>query len=164
MGLLITGLVLFLGVHSVRIVADDWRTAQIAKSGEKRWKLVYTAISLVGFAVIVFGYAQARQATLLLYTPPVWMRHVAALLTLLSFILIAAAVRQGHAHQGARRPSDDSRRQGVGRFAHLLANGTLADVVLFGAFLAWAVLDFIASRRRDAQAASCIRSVRHRAT
>lgn len=148
MQLLITGLVLFLGVHSVRIVADDWRTAQIAKSGEKRWKLVYTAISLVGFALIVFGYAQARQATLLLYTPPVWMRHVAALLTLLSFVLIAAAYVKGTRIK-ARVGHPMILGVKVWAFAHLLANGTLADVVLFGAFLAWAVLDFIASRRRD---------------
>jgi uncharacterized membrane protein len=145
---LIVGLVLFLAPHSVRIVADDWRAARIASMGERRWKLAYTVVSLAGFALIVWGYGQARMAPVVLYAPPVWTKHAAALLTLPAFILIAAAYVKGTRIK-ARVGHPMILGVKVWAFAHLIANGTLADVVLFGAFLAWAVLDYIASRRRD---------------
>lgn len=148
MTILILGLVLFLGIHSVRIVADDWRTARIEKTGERPWKLAVTILSLIGFALIVFGYGQARQATTLLFSPPVWTRHVAALLILVAFVLIAAAYVKGTRIK-ARVGHPMILGVKVWALAHLMANGTLADVVLFGSFLAWAVLDYIASRRRD---------------
>ena len=148
MTVLVLGLVLFLGIHSVRIVADDWRSARIAKSGERTWKLAFTIVSLIGFALIVYGYALARQATPLLYSPPAWTRHVAALLVLPAFILIAAAYVKGTRIK-ARVGHPMIVGVKVWAFAHLLSNGTLADVVLFGSFLVWAVLDYIASRRRD---------------
>jgi uncharacterized membrane protein len=151
MPLLVLGLVLFLGIHSVRIVADDWRTARIAKSGERSWKLVFTIVALLGFALIVLGYGQARQATPLLYSPPAWTKHIASLLTLLSFILIAAAYVKGTRIK-ARVGHPMILGVKVWAFSHLIANGTLADVVLFGSFLVWAVLDYIASRRRDREA------------
>jgi len=148
MTLLVAGLVLFLGVHSVRIFADEWRSARIASMGERKWKLVYTALSLAGFVLVVYGYAQARKVTPLLYDPPQWARHVAAALVLIAFVLIAAAYVRGTRIK-ARVGHPMVLGVKVWAFAHLLANGTLADVVLFGAFLAWAVLDYIASRRRD---------------
>ena len=148
MTMLVVGLVLFLGVHSVRIVADDWRTARIASMGEGRWKLAYAIVSLIGFVLIVYGYGQARQATTLLYAPPGWMRHVAALLTLPAFVLVAAAYVKGTRIK-ARVGHPMILGVKLWAFAHLLANGTVADVVLFGAFLVWAVLDFAAARRRD---------------
>jgi uncharacterized membrane protein len=146
--LLVVGLLVFLGVHSVRIFADDWRSARIAALGERKWKLAYTVLSLAGFVLIVYGYAQARQATPLLYDPPLWARHAAAALTLIAFVLIAAAYVRG-THIKARVGHPMVLGVKVWALAHLLANGTLADVVLFGSFLAWAVLDYIASRRRD---------------
>ena len=91
MAVLIAGLMLFLGVHSVRIFADDWRSAQIARMGPKAWKGAYTVASLIGFALIIWGYGLARQTPIVLYTTPTWARHLAALLTLASFILITAA-------------------------------------------------------------------------
>lgn len=148
MSILILGLVLFLGIHSVRIVADDWRTARIAKTGPGPWKLTFTVISLIGLALIVYGYGHARQATPLLYSPAPWMKPVAVALTLPAFILIAAAYVKGtriKAYVG--HPMILGVK--VWAIAHLLANGTLADVILFGAFLLWAVLDYSASRRRD---------------
>jgi uncharacterized membrane protein len=148
MTLLILGLVLFLGVHSVRIFADDWRTARIAKSGERPWKLVYTILSIAGFLLIIYGYGIARQATPLLYTPPVWLKHVGSLLTLPAFILIVAAYVKGTRIK-ARVGHPMILGVKIWAVAHLIANGTLADVVLFGSFLVWAVLDYIASRRRD---------------
>lgn len=148
MTLLILGLIVFLGIHSVRIAGDDWRTQRIAAWGEKRWKLVYTIAALIGFVLIVVGYGQARQATTLLYSPPVPLRHVASLLVLPAFILIAAAYVKGTRIK-ARVGHPMVLGVKVWAVAHLLANGTAADVVLFGSFLVWAVLDFIAARRRD---------------
>ena len=148
MTLLVLGLAVFLGVHSVRIAADDWRSARIAAMGEARWKLAYSVIALVGLVLIVYGYGQSRQATALLYAPPIWMRHVAALLTLPAFILIAAAYVNGTRIK-ARVGHPMILGVKLWAVAHLLANGTAADVVLFGAFLVWAVLDYVAARRRD---------------
>ena len=148
MTLLIAGLVVFLGAHSVRIVADPWRTRTIARVGEGPWKGVYSLVSLAGFALIVWGYGMARGTPVVLWTPPVWTRHLAALLTLPAFVLVTAAYVPGNRLKAAvGHPMIAGVK--VWAFAHLVANGMLADVVLFGAFVAWAVVDFAASRRRD---------------
>jgi uncharacterized membrane protein len=148
MTLLMLGLVLFLGVHSTRIVADGWRTATIARIGEKPWKGIYSLLSIAGFVLLVIGYGAARQSPVVLYAPPVWTRHLAALLTIPAFVLLAAAYVPGNA---IKRAIGHPMMAGVKvwALAHLLANGTLADVLLFGTFLAWAVLGFVAARRRD---------------
>ena len=148
MNLLILGLVIFLGVHSLRIFAAPWRDATRARLGEGAWKGLYSLVSLAGFVAICWGYGLARQAPVTLWVPPLGMRHAASLLTLGSFILLAAAyvprnvfkARWGHPMLLATK---------LWALAHLLANGTLADVLLFGGFLAWAVMLFIVSRRND---------------
>ena len=148
MALLVLGLVLFLGVHSTRIFADGWRTATIARIGEKPWKGVYTLLSIAAFVVLVWGYMRARQNPVLLWTPPVGMRHVAALLMVIAFILfVAAYVPRNWFKAKLHHPQFLSVK--VWAFAHLLANGMLVDVLLFGGFLVWAVLGFTAARRRD---------------
>jgi uncharacterized membrane protein len=148
MTLLIIGLAVFLGVHSTRIVADGWRTATLARIGEKPWKAIYSLLSIAGFVLIVIGYSAARQSPVVLYTPPVWTRHVAALLTLPAFVLLVAAYVQRNAFKRAiGHPMVAGVK--IWALAHLLANGTLADVLLFGGFLLWAVLSFTAARRRD---------------
>lgn len=150
MTMLIAGLFLFLGVHSVRIFAEDWRQRQLARSGVAAWKIVYSLLSLAGFVLIVWGYAQARAdpSGITLWNPPLWTRHVASLLTLPAFVLIAAAYVPG-----TRIKAAIGHPMIVGvklwALAHLLANGRLADLALFGAFLAWAVFDFRAARARD---------------
>lgn len=148
MTLLLLGLVLFLGVHSTRIVAEGWRTATIARVGEKPWKAIYSLLSIAGFVLLVIGYGAARQSPVVLFAPPVWTRHLAALLTIPAFVLLVAAYVPGNA---IKRMIGHPMVAGVKvwALAHLLANGTLADVLLFGTFLAWAVLGFIAARRRD---------------
>jgi len=88
---LILGLLIFLGVHSVRIVADDWRTRNLTRLGALPWKAWYSVASLVGFALIVWGFGLARQLPLQLWQPPLAMRHLASVLTLISFVLLAAA-------------------------------------------------------------------------
>ena len=148
MTLLIAGLVVFLGTHSVRIVAEPWRARMVARLGEPRWKGLYTLVSLAGFALVVYGYGLARGAPIVVWSPPLWTRHLAALLTLPAFVLVAAAYVPGTRIKSAvGHPMVAGVK--VWAFAHLLANGNLADVVLFGAFLGWAIADFVAARRRD---------------
>lgn len=148
MTVLILGLIIFLGAHSTRIVADGWRTAQLKRLGEGAWKGIYSLISLAGFGLIVWGFSLARQQPVVLWTPPIAMRHVAALLTLIAFILFAAAyVPRNGIKSRVHHPMVLSVK--VWAFAHLLANGKLADVVLFGAFLGWAVVCYIAEKKRD---------------
>lgn len=146
---LVAGLILFLGVHSLRIVAEPWRTHVLAqRGGVKRWKLGYTLVSLVGFALIVWGYGLARQQPMPLWEPPAFMRHVSALLMLPSFVLLAAAYVPGNRLKTRlHHPMVISVK--VWAFAHLLSNGTLADALLFGGFLLWAVFSLRAARRRD---------------
>ena len=148
MALLIVGLVIFLGVHSVRIVADDWRTAQIAKRGPKAWKGIYSVLSLIGFVLIVYGYGLARQVPAVVYAPPAWLRHLGTVLTIPAFILVAAAYVPG---TRIKRAVGHPMVLGVKVWAvaHLLANGAVADLVLFGSILVWAVFNYAAARRRD---------------
>lgn len=148
MTLLILGLVLFLGMHSTRIVADGFRSAQVARLGLNGWKAIYSVVSIAGFVLLVYGYGLARESPTVLFVPPPWMRHVTALLTIPAFVLLAAAYVPG---TRIKRAVGHPMVAGVKiwAFAHLLSNGTLADVVLFGTFLAWAVFDYVAARRRD---------------
>jgi len=145
---LIFGLTLFLGVHSVRIVADGWRTRQQQRLGPAAWRAIYSLLSLLGLCLIVWGFGLARQDPQQLWSPPVALRHLAALLNLLAFVLLAAAyVPANQIKARVHHPM----LAGVKLWAaaHLLANGNLAHIVLFGSFLLWAVADFAAARRRD---------------
>jgi uncharacterized membrane protein len=148
MTLLILGLVLFLGVHSVRIVAEDFRARQLARLGENGWKGLYSLASIVGFGLIVWGYGLARQQPVVLWPVASWLRHVAALLTLVSFVFITAAHVPGNGIK-ARLKHPMVLGVKVWAFAHLIANNTLADLLLFGAFLVWAVFSFRAAKERD---------------
>lgn len=148
MALLVLGVLLFLGVHSVRIVADGWRTSLLSRLGEARWKGLYSLLSAVGLGLIIWGYGSARMDPVVIWVPPFWTRHAAALLTLPAFILIVAAYVPGN-HLKARIGHPMVAGVKLWALAHLLANGNLADLVLFGSFLAWAVASFAAARRRD---------------
>lgn len=150
---LILGLVVFLGVHSVRIFAEDWRTQTIARIGAQPWKGLYSVLSLVGFGLIIWGFGQARAQPVQLWSAPLGMRHVASLLTLVAFVLLAAAYVPGNGIK-ARLHHPMVLGVKVWALAHLLANGNAAHVLLFGGFLVWAVLDFSAARRRDRAAAT----------
>ncbi|HEX4857415.1 MAG TPA: NnrU family protein [Usitatibacteraceae bacterium] len=146
--LLIAGLIVFLGVHSVRIVADPLRARFIAERGELLWKTVYALLSILGFAMIVYGYGAARAAPAVLWVPPAWTRHLAALLTLPAIILVVAAYVPGNALQ-ARLKHPMLIGTQIWAAGHLLANGNLADLLLFGGFLLWAALCHRAARQRD---------------
>jgi uncharacterized membrane protein len=148
MVVLIVGLVIFLGGHSVRIVAGPWREAQIARLGEKGWKGIFSIVSAIGLVLIIWGYGIARRDPVVLWTPPVWAPHLAAPLTALAFILFPAAHIPGN-HFKALLHHPMVFGVGLWALAHLFANGTLNAVVLFGAFLVWAVVDYFSARRRD---------------
>lgn len=148
MTLLIFGLFLFLGMHSVRVFAEDFRTTRVQAWGANGWKAAYSVVSIVGFVLIVYGYGLSRTAPVDLWNPPVWTRHLASLLTLPAFILLFAGKVPG-SHIKARLKHPMVLGVKLWALAHLLANGRLADVLLFGGFLVWATLSFRAARGRD---------------
>jgi uncharacterized membrane protein len=146
MSLLVVGLVLFLGIHSVSIVAPAWRDRQVERRGEKFWKGIYSLVSLAALILVVHGYGVARQAPLVIYAPPLALRHVALLLMLPVFPLLFAAYLPGRIQRAARHPMLLAVM--LWAAAHLLANGSLADVLLFGSFFIWALADRISAGRR----------------
>ena len=148
MSTLLLGLVLFLGMHSVRIVADGWRGRAIAGLGPLAWKGLYSIVSLAGLALIVWGYAQARQQPVMLWSPPTALKHLNSLFTLLAFIFVVAAYVPRNAIK-AKLHHPMILGVKLWAFGHLLATGKLADLLLFGSVLLWAVLDFRAARQRD---------------
>lgn len=148
MGLLILGLVIFLGVHSTRIVTDGWRTAMMARLGQATWKGLYALLSAVGLGLVVWGFSLARKQPVEMWWPPSFMRHVAWLLTLVAFVLLAAAYVPRNAIK-ARLHHPMVLAVAVWAAAHLLANGNVAHGVLFGSFLLWSLLSFRAARGRD---------------
>jgi uncharacterized membrane protein len=148
---LIIGLVVFLGLHSTRILAEDWRSARIASLGERKWKLLYSIASGIGLVLIVWGYGMAREAPVMLWNPPLWTRHLASVLVLVAFIMIVAAyVPRNHFKAAFGHPMYAGVKTWA--FAHLLANGMLADLLLFGTFLLWSILGYRSARRRDRKA------------
>lgn len=146
MSILVVGLILFLGIHSVSIIVPAWRNAQVERHGERVWKGIYGLASLAGLLLLIYGYGAARQTPVVLYTPPPALRHVALLLMLPVFPLLFAAYLPGRIKQAAKHPM--LLAVILWSIAHLLANGTLADVLLFGAFLIWAVADRISVNHR----------------
>lgn len=149
MTLLIIGLLLFLGPHSVPILAPAWREHMRQRWGETRWKLGYSLLAGLGLALIVMGYGQARLSPQVLWATPRGVAHLAGLLMLPSLVLLAAAYVPGNALK-ARLGHPMILAVKLWAAAHLLANNTLADLLLFGSFLIWAVLDFRSARRRPA--------------
>ena len=145
---LVAGLVIFLGVHSVSIVAPGWRAATIARLGERPWKGVYSLVSALALALIVVGYGMARRDPVVLYAPPAALRHLALVAMLPVFPLLFAAYLPGRIRAATKHPFLLAVK--IWAFAHLLANGSVADVLLFGGFLAWAVADRISVKRRPA--------------
>jgi uncharacterized membrane protein len=148
--ILIAGLLIFLGTHSVNLLAPAWRERRVTRLGLMPWKGLYALVSLAGFVLIVYGFGVARMTPQLLYVPPVGLRHLNSLFTLLAFVLIVAAyVPRNHLKQWLGHPMLAGVK--LWAFGHLLATGFVHDVVLFGAFLVWAILGFGISRRRDRQ-------------
>jgi uncharacterized membrane protein len=143
---LIVGLVLFLGIHSVEIFSPAFRGNTVARIGEGAWKGIYSLLSIAGFVLLIWGYGMARQEPILLYAPPAWTRHVTALLMLPVFPLLLAAYLPGRIKAAVKHPMLVAIKTWA--LAHLIANGMLADVLLFGGFLVWALADRISLKRR----------------
>jgi len=146
MNLLLIGLALFIAVHSIAIVNAPWRDRMAARLGEWPWKAVYSLIALAGFVLIVWGYDQARAEPIVFYTSPLWLRYVAIVVLVPVFPLLFATYLPGRIQTATRHPMLVAVK--LWAVAHLLANGTLADIVLFGGLLAWAVVDRISLKRR----------------
>ena len=150
MGILILGLIIFFAVHSVSIVNEPWRDRMVAKIGEWPWKGLYSLLAIAGFVLIVWGYGLARAEPVLLYTPPMWLRHLALLLLVPVFPLLLATYLPGRIQAATKHPMLVATK--LWAVAHLLANGTLADTLLFGSFLVWAVVDRISMKHRTQRA------------
>ena len=148
MTLLVLGLVLLMVPHSVRLLDAGLRDRAVSRLGAGPWKGLYSLVSLAGLALIVMGFGAARADSPMLWTPPAGLKHFVALLMLLSCILLVAAFVPGN-HLKARMGHPMVLGVKTWAFAHLLANGRLVDVVLFGVFLAWSVALFISLRRAD---------------
>jgi uncharacterized membrane protein len=146
MYVLIAGLVIFLGVHSISIINVAWRDRVVARIGVLLWQGIYSLISVIALIMIIQGYQTAQQAPIILYLPPAWLNPVALVLLIFIFPLLLAAYIPGRIQTITKHPMLAATK--IWAFAHLLVNGSLADVVLFGSFLAWAVLDRISLKRR----------------
>lgn len=148
MGWLIGGLVLLLGVHSVGAVAPVFRDRRVASLGLGPWKGIYSLVSLAGLALIIWGFAIARRDPVVVWHPPAWMPHVTALFAVIGFVLIAAAYIPG---SRIKAMLGHPMLAGVKTwaFGHLIGNGTLAGIVLFGAIVLWSAWMFATLRRRD---------------
>jgi uncharacterized membrane protein len=145
--ILIVGLVVFLGIHSVRIFAPSFRDGQVASGGIGRWKGIYSIVALAGLVLIFWGYGQARLTAPVLYEPPAFMKHVNLLLMLFAFVFLAASqFPAGRIKAAVRHPMLLAVK--IWALGHILANGDLAALLLFLTFLAWAVLDRISVKRR----------------
>lgn len=148
MFVLLIGLLIFFASHTFRWLTPHYRDRLIAQLGMPGYKALYSVISLIALIFIVWGYSLSRADPLLLWLPPVWTRHLAALLMLPAMILLVATYLPG-TRLKARLHHPMLLAVKVWALAHLISNGTLADVILFGSFLSWAVAGFIYCRRED---------------
>ncbi|MBB4572094.1 NnrU family protein [Rhizobium lentis] len=148
MALLIVGIILFLGVHLVRVVAPGLRRSMIASFGERGWRAGYSIASILTLILLIYGFGQARQVTGVLYNPPVWTAHIAITLMVIAMIcLVASLLPAGHIATKTKHPMVLSVK--IWALAHLLANGETSSVLLFAAFLAWGVILRISLKRRE---------------
>lgn len=146
---LIAGLILFVGAHSVSIVAPAWRDRVVARLGRPAWQGIFSLVSLAGLILIVTGYADSRGQTSVLYVSPLWLHSVSTALMLPVFPLLLAAYLPGHIRTLTRHPMLIAVK--LWAVAHLLVNGSVADLVLFGSLLLWAGADRASLKRRPAR-------------
>jgi uncharacterized membrane protein len=143
---LLAGLALFLGVHSISIVAPRRRDAMAVRMGLRFWQAIYALLAIIGLILIARGYSEVRNQTAILYMLPRWVHAITSVLMLPVFPLLLAAYLPGAIRTASRHPMLVAVK--LWAFAHLLANGSLADVALFGSVLAWAVAERISLKHR----------------
>lgn len=147
MALLVFSIILFLALHSLRIFAPAWRERTMARMGVNAWRGVYSLLSIVSLVLLIYAFAASRAVTPMLYTPPMFLSHISLTLMLIAMILLMASILPaGKIAVWVKHPMVTSVK--VWAFAHLLSNGELNSVLLFGGFLAWAVLVRISAKRR----------------
>ena len=146
---LILGLVIFFGVHSISLLALGWRNRIAERLGKHAWQGIYSVAALIGFYLLVSGYGAARASASVLYVSPPWLRYVAALLMLPAFSLALASVLPGRIRARAQHPLLLATM--LWAVAHLLTNGSVVDVLLFGTFLVWSVAVRVSLERRPAR-------------
>ncbi|MES0879292.1 NnrU family protein [Roseibium sp. SCP14] len=146
MALLIAGLILFLGIHTLPMFSAV-RGSLAEKLGENGYKGFFTLVSVVGLVLIIYGYGAARaEGPPLVYDPPFWLRHVTMLLMVPVFIFLVAAYVPCKIRRALKHPMLVAIK--LWAFSHLLVNGDLASVLLFGGFFVWAIADRISVKRR----------------
>ncbi|MCW8859394.1 MAG: NnrU family protein [Deltaproteobacteria bacterium] len=146
MSLVVTGLILFFGVHSISILNDPWRERMSNKLGIWPWKGLYSLVSIIGFVLLIQGYGLARFDSEFLYLPAPWLKHLTMLLMIPVFPLLLATYLPGKISAFVRHPMLLATI--LWAFSHLLVNGRLIDILLFGSFFVWAVLDLVSMGRR----------------
>lgn len=144
---LIAGLVIFLGVHSISIVNEQWRDRTAEQLGVWTWKGIYSLVALIGLIMIIRGYGDARAEVIELYLTPAWLQHISLVLLIPVFPLLVAAYLPGRIKKIVQHPMLLATK--LWAAAHLLANGTLADVVLFGSILLWVFADLLSLSKRE---------------
>ena len=149
MNRLILGLAVFFGIHSISLLALGWRNRIAERLGRRAWQRIYSIAAILGFYLLISGYAAARVADAVLYVPPVWFRYIAALLMLPAFTLAFASVLAGRIKARTQHPLLLATM--LWAVAHLLTNGSVADILLFGTFLVWSVAVRISLGRRPAR-------------
>lgn len=147
MTVLVVGLIVFLGIHSISIFAPDFRNRMATRIGAGPWRGIYSVISIVGFVLMIWGYGIARRDPVVLYNPPLWTRHLTAVLMLPVFPLLFAPYFPGRIKAALKHPMLVAVK--LWAVAHLISNGMLADLLLFGGFLVWAVADRISYKHRQ---------------
>lgn len=147
MDLFLIGLILFLGVHAIPIV-PSLRQGLVDRLSEAGFKAAFAIVSLIGFALIIVGYADTYQWNRVVWAPPAWMSHITVLLMWPALIALVAAYVPSRIHSALKHPMLVAIK--IWALAHLLANGDLVSMVLFGSFLAYAVVDRISVKRRGA--------------
>jgi uncharacterized membrane protein len=146
---LVAGILIFFGIHSVSMLALGWRNGMAERLGSRAWQGIYSVVSAVGLYLIIAGYGAARQVAEVLYVPPTWFRYVAALLMLPAFTLALSSVLPGRIQARAKHPLLAATK--LWAVAHLLTNGSVADLLLFGSFLLWAIAVRISLKHRPAR-------------
>jgi uncharacterized membrane protein len=155
--LLAVAIIIFLGLHSIRIFAPNWRQDIINRLGTNAWRGVYSVLSIASLVFLIYAFVWSKNDFQILYTPPIFMIHITLTLMLIAMILLMASVfPAGKISVWVKHPLVLSVK--VWAFAHLLANGTSNAVMLFAAFLIWGVLVRISLKRRQRAGEVVVRS------